>query len=372
MRGVTPTSLRLAAMLLLLWAAAGLAHAIVPVRVLLADGLPQLTLSFPGAHHGAIDGRTFATPLGLDWPMQVAGDSLLLDGSDVGRVLELGGEDGVVFQGRRYRGSLRLIARDGVIRVVNVLDLESYLRGVVPSEMQASWHVEALKAQAVAARTYTLVNLSPQSDYDVCATDDCQVYGGMDAEHPATDQALLATEGQVLTYQGDFARTYYHADSGGVIASSAEVWGGELPYLQTFQDVVSDGPHRRWTLRLEPARVAQGLNPIGLGVGSVQGMRVLQASASGRVLRAEVWGSAGRSTLSGATLRQQLRSWGLKSTRFVMTGDLSVSGEGWGHGVGMSQYGARALAEAGYSYSQILRFYYPDTQIQRLTVQAAR
>lgn len=342
------------------------------VRVLLADGLPDVEVSFPAAHEGTIDGRTFTTPYALTWPVGARADRIVVDGHDVGRVLDLTSGDGVTWAGRRYRGALRLVADGDRLRVLNVLDLESYLRGVVPAEMQASWPREALRAQAVAARTYTLIYADPSRTYDVCATDECQVYGGRDAERPATDAAVDDTQGQVVTYEGTYARTYYHADSGGVIASAAEVWGGEIAYLQAFRDVPSTGPHRAWTARLDPARVAATLEALGLGVGAVQRFVVSATSSSGRVVRAEVVGSGGRVVLDGVALRSALRGWGLKSTRFAMSGELDVRGEGWGHGVGMSQYGARALAEQGYAYSQILGFYYPETRLQRMTTNAAR
>ncbi len=359
--------------LVLLSAALGVAHAQAQalVRVLLADA-PAAIVRFDGPHRGALDGRPFEASLGLDWPVIAHGDRLWLDGRDAGHQLDLTSDDGFAWDGRRYRGTLRMLADQGRVRIVNVLDIEAYLRGVVPAEMQASWPAEALKAQAVAARTYTLLHLDPNRDYDVCATIDCQVYRGREVEHPASDAAIVATAGEVLTYGGVFARTYYHADSGGVIASSAEVWGSEIPYLQAFQDVVSGGPHASWSARLEPRGVTAQLAAIGVRVGTLQRLIVLEASSSGRVVRAEVVGSQGRAVLDGVTLRTQLRAWGLKSTRFVMTGDLTLRGEGWGHGVGMSQYGARALALAGYGYAQILGFYYPETRLQRLTVQAHR
>jgi stage II sporulation protein D len=341
------------------------------VRVLLAD-VPAAPIAFDGPHRGSLDGRAFETSHGLAWHVTAVGDRLWIDGRDVGESLDLASEDGVVWNGRTYRGGLRLSARGDAVRVVNVVDLESYLRGVVPAEMQASWPLEALKAQAVAARTYTLHHLDGRRDHDVCATVECQVYRGRDAEHPATDGAIAATSGEVLVYDGVFARTFYHADSGGVIASSAEVWGADLPYLQAFQDVATAGPHSVWTARLDPRAVAAHLATVGVQVGTPQRLRVLETSVSGRVVRAEVSGSGGRAVLDGATLRLQLRAWGLKSTRFVMTGDLTLRGHGWGHGVGMSQYGARALAAAGYGYAQILGFYYPDTVLQRLVHQAAR
>jgi stage II sporulation protein D len=368
MKGVKGVAVGL--LIVMAWLA-GVAGAQTLVRVLLAD-VAGVTIEFEGPHRGGLDGRAFETPHGLAWPLRAVGDRLWVDGREAGSTLDLTSDAGIVWNGRRYRGTLRLTARSGAVRVINVLDLESYLRGVVPAEMQASWPTEALKAQAVAARTYTLHHIDGGRDHDVCATVDCQVYRGWDAENPATDAAIAATAGEVLTYEGVFARTFYHADSGGVIASSAEVWGADLPYLQAFQDVANAGPHSVWTARLDARGTGAHLALAGVQIGNLVRLRVLETSLSGRVVRAEVVGSAGRAVLEGALLRTQLRAWGLKSTRFVMTGDLTLRGHGWGHGVGMSQYGARTLALAGHDYAQILGFYYPATVLQRLDHQAAR
>ena len=238
--------------------------------------------------------------------------------------------------------------------------------------MQASWSLEALKAQAVAARTYTVVNLKPQEDYDLCATEDCQKYTGITKEHPSSDQAIWETVGQVVTYNGQFARTYYHSDSGGIIASSGEVWGNDLPYLVAHRDTEISSPHQSWDREVDPIKVAAVLAAYGKNVGSVQALRILSYSDSGRVDQLEVSGSGGSVTLSGTTLTKMMREWGMKSTRFVMTGNLSARGSGWGHGVGMSQYGAKTLAEQGYAYSQILGFYYPGTGLSVLTYALAQ
>lgn len=354
-------------------ALAGLASAQPLVRVLLIETRDPVLITLPGAHRGAIDGHAFRTPFALDWPVAADRDRLVVDGREVGRQLDLAPDDGLLaFDGRRYRGALRLLARDGRVLVINVVDLESYLRGVVAAEMQASWPLEALKAQAVAARTYTLANVDHGASYDVCATTDCQVYRGAGAEHPRADQAIAETTGLVLTYGGAIARTYYHADSGGVIASSAEVWGTARPYLLAFQDVASDGPYRRWETRLDPAVVAASLHASGHRVGAVRRVRVLEFTESGRVRRLEVTGADGTTVLAGVAAREQARAWGLRSTRFHMAGDLVVRGEGWGHGVGMSQYGARQLALAGHDFTQILGFYYQGTALQRVATVAAR
>lgn len=355
--------------------ALGVARAAGPqIRVLLSDDAPRVEVAFGGAHRAYQGGAPlFRTPFALRWPVVARDGALWIEGRDVGDALLLRADDAaatVEIDGARYRGAVRLLAEGDRLRVVNVLDLESYLRGVVPAEMQAVWPLAALRAQAVAARTYTLAALDPGSDWDVCATDECQVYRGVAAEHPRADRAVADTAGLVLTYGGAFAQTYYHADSGGVIASSAEVWGRSLPYLVTRSDVDAPSPHRSWSVDLDPAIAGREFAARQGDVGDLVSLRPLAYSASGRVVEMEIVGDRGRSVLRGAELRSQLRAWGLKSTRFrVLSGSpglLRIRGEGWGHGVGMSQYGARTLAALGWDYARILAFYYPATRLQRL------
>lgn len=334
--------------------------------MLLAD-VPRGEVRVAGPHRGFVDAAAgFEASFGLAWPFAARDGELLIDGRAVGRSLALEPADGFAFDGRRYRGSVELLARGERVRVVNVLPLDDYLRGVVPAEMHASWPLEALKAQAIAARTYTLASLDPRADWDICATIDCQVYRGRDAENPRADRAVEETRGLVLTHGGGFARTYYHADSGGAVASSHEVWGTRAPYLVAIRDVPATSPHRSWRIRVDAEAVARSAAAAGASVGQVTRVRVLATSESGRVTSVEVAGTAGVAVLSGYQLRDALRGWGLKSTRFRMVGDLVAEGDGWGHGVGMSQYGARALAASGYAYWQILAFYYPGTALQRL------
>ncbi|MFO7544921.1 MAG: SpoIID/LytB domain-containing protein [Trueperaceae bacterium] len=341
------------------------------VRVLLASA-PSVMVGADGAHRGSVDGvPRFATAFGLAWPVVVRDGRLVVDGHEVGARLTIEGDGSfVLFDGRRFRGAITLRADGDMVEVLNVLDIESYLRGVVPSEMSASWPMEALKAQAVAARSYTLASLDPGGRYDLCATVDCQVYRGVVAEHARTDAAVSATAGVVVTYQGITAKTYYHSDSGGVVASSQEVWGAPSPYLVAMQDVAAITPHRSWSSRLDGAALGASLRSVGIDVGTVQGLRVVRLSESGRVLELEVHGTAGMRVLRGFQLRTLARGWGLRSMRFQVQGGLTVRGDGWGHGVGMSQYGARALASSGYDYSAILAFYYPSTGLTRFVAQA--
>ncbi len=360
----------------LCWVLAGTASAqgfggATVVRVLLALE-PSVVVEVEGPHSGTVDGgRRFRAGAGLEWPVTAVGDTLYVDGIAVGGTLSLEPEsEPFGFGGRRYRGGVRLAAVDGAVEVVNVVGIEDYLRGVVPSEMAASWPLEALKAQAVAARSYTLSSLDPYGRYDLCATEDCQVYRGVEAEHPRTDAAIAATAGVVVTYAGSTAKTYYHADSGGTVASSAEVWGTWSPYLLSRADAQANTPHRAWTTRLDGRAVGASLASAGLDVGEVTSLRVLGLSESGRVSELEVTGTRGARVLRGTQLRVLARSWGLKSMSFRVQGGLTVTGDGWGHGVGMSQYGARALASSGYDFSQILAFYYPNTGLTRFVAEA--
>jgi stage II sporulation protein D len=165
---------------------------------------------------------------------------------------------------------------------------------------------------------------------------------------------------------------YYHSDSGGATASAAEVWGYNLPYLPARSDVATRSPHAEWNVRIQPQVAASWLATIGVTIGPLESLRVLETSASGRVVRAELIGARGRVVLAGAVLTAQLRGWGLRSTRIVMTGPLTVRGQGWGHGVGMSQYGALAMAEAGRDYRTILAAYYPGTLLETVSALSER
>jgi len=338
------------------------------IRVLIDELDTAATINMYDAHNAYLDGQIwFSQASGGSRTVQASANQLYFDGQPVGRELMFEPAGQLFPWGtKEYRGSLRLIAENNTLKVINILDIEDYLQGVIPVEMKADWHLEALKAQAVAARTYVLANISPERTHDVCATQGCQRYDGYSAEHPQSNQAVQATQGVVVMYQGDFAETYYHADSGGTIASSQEVWGNALPYLVAHKDFVHETPHRNWNVTLEPSVLSQSVANLGQNVGQVSVLEVVRVGASGRVIEVQIRGSEGSAVISGKTLRQLLRSWGLKSTYFYMTGNLTVTGNGYGHGVGMSQYGANALAKSGREYTQILGFYYPYTELERL------
>jgi SpoIID/LytB domain protein len=216
---------------------------------------------------------------------------------------------------RPYRGNFVVTAANGQVRVVNHVGLEAYLFGVVPGEMPFHWVPEALKAQAVAARTYALAVRKSGSDFDLYPDVRSQVYGGISAERSSTTAAVQATAGRVVLYQGRLATTYFFSTSGGKTATVGDVWpgSGRIPYLISVPDPYdSASPHHKWgpfpvrSDKLRRAlRVRGRLVDVRLGV-----------TPSGRVRSVTAVGTAGVSTVTGADVRRAL---GLRSTWFQIS-----------------------------------------------------
>jgi stage II sporulation protein D len=254
----------------------------------------------------------------------------------------------------------------GRLTVINELDLEEYLYGVLKVEVDPGWPAEALKAQAVAARTLALYSLNrfASEGYDVRATTESQAYEGVTAEDPRTTAAVEDTRGEIMTYQGRPIFAAYHSDSGGYTESSELVWGGTYPYLKGVSDPYSTGaPNHEWVVRMDLTTFATRLRLSGRLVTNVTGIEVAEATPSGRAALVRVADAHGVLLLKGAELRSVLGA-GLRSTLFTVRlisddpPQVEFLGRGYGHGVGLSQWGARGMAEAGRQYREILSYYY--------------
>ena len=266
-----------------------------------------------------------------------------------------------------YRGVVELRrTAAGRLTVINELDLEEYLYGVLKNEVDPQWPTEALKAQAVASRTWALYSLNrfASEGYDVCATADCQVYRGVTAEDPRTSAAVDETRGEVMTYQGRPIFAAYHSDSGGSTESSELVWGGAYPYLRGVADPYSVGaPRHEWIVRMDLATFENRVRRSGRMITNVTGIEVAEATPSGRAALLRVAGAHGVLLLKGAELRAVLGA-DLRSTLFTVRlvpddpPQVEFQGRGSGHGVGLSQWGARGMAEMGRRYQEILGYYY--------------
>lgn len=305
---------------------------------------------------------------------------------------------------RQVRGDLEILLREEGLTLVNELDIESYLLAVVPSEMYAAMPIEALKAQAIAARTYALrsVGRYRSRGFDVLGSVASTAYKGVEREHPNTTQAVMETAGEVLTHRGRLAETLYSSSAGGHTASGEEVWGGKTAYLLATPEWGSDerGPSFplapatlekwlkyvpdvyssrseiglqstfRWVQRVPAEEIEARVRPYA-SIGEVVALIPGERSIGGYVSRVTIVGTAGSYVVQGDRIRSMLG--GLKSNAFKIetlpglfgsSRSFLIFGAGFGHGVGLSQFGAAGMAEAGMSASQILRHYYADTEIR--------
>lgn len=273
--------------------------------------------------------------------------------------------------GSPYRGELRVAkSAKGNMDVINILDVEAYLYGVIPKEMSSQWPLEALKAQAIAARTYVLYQKEKSKDraYDVIATTASQVYGGAGAEAAMSNQAVDKTKGMVLLYDGQLALTYFHANSGGMTEEARQVWSADVPYLKSVRDDFSaKAPGCSWKLSLNVDKIRTALNRKGVDVGQIERLVPLDISPSGRVTKIKIFHGGKESVLSGNDFRLKTDPTQVKSTLFTMTDDgdeIHLEGKGSGHGVGMSQWGAYIMAREGLSYGDILKHYYYGVELR--------
>jgi stage II sporulation protein D len=287
-------------------------------------------------------------------------------------------DGGFVYIGDRwYQGRTKLTRTSQGVTAINYVDLEDYIASVVGKEMYPTWPEEALKAQSVASRSFALFRRDQQlkrnSPFDVGDTVANQVYDGINSETITTQNAAAATRGQVLTYNGQIIEAAFHAASGGHTENSENIWTKAVPYLRGVPDFDQTAPVYQWNLSFTAAQMRQRLP----GIGNIMGLRPLQTSPQGRILKVQVVGDAGSRTMKGSQLRSAL---GLKSTLFAVTPQMGLmaassnsipaapvafqfAGQGSGHGIGMSQWGAYAMAQQGQSYQQILQHYYQGTQI---------
>lgn len=337
--------------------------------------------------------------------------------------LDKDGNDVISVDGKRYRGDIIIKRFPGSdMTVINYLSLEKYLYGVLPKEMSGDWPMEALKAQAVAARSYAISTIHKHEDigFNLCATTNCQVYGGYDAEKPRSNMAVDETLGEVLTYDGKVVTPFYHSSSGGHTEDSENVWSIELPYIRGVKDDFSlEAPNSSWTKSYTVSEIKNILNTAGLNIGDIKSVYSEGRTDSGRILSLKISDGSHEIDLAKGKTRSIFGPTVIKSMNFyintdvdyfiksadldkitrksmgsivILSADKSVkttadktyrvydgdeyitssgvptkyifNGTGYGHGLGMSQWGAKKMAELGYSYEDILKHYYTGTMIE--------
>ena len=340
-----------------------------------------------------------------------------------------------IFRGNTYYGGFQYQrAGGGNLTVSNVISLEDYVQGVIVEEMSASWPVEALKAQAVCARTYAYRNYTAQKHssqgFDLCNATHCQAYGGMDSVTSESSRAVTDTRGEYLWYNSSLIDAVYSSHDGGATESAVNVWGSNVPYLIGKEDpyeayVANRVPNYNWTVTYTAQELTDLLNSKGYINSGIVDFRVTKTSPTGNAIEITFTDSSGK---SWSKIRDDCRTFlGLRSIHYTVTGGgsstsgytvngngtiptlngayavdgsgstapltdgaayviggdgsvsqltpsagtggsagvFTITGSGWGHNVGMSQWGAYAMAQQGYSYLDILNFYYTGIEVRQ-------
>ncbi|WP_070000462.1 SpoIID/LytB domain-containing protein [Cellulosilyticum sp. I15G10I2] len=370
-------------------------------------------------------------------------EPLLLQGSENGYSFPIT----QVGNSRKYRGAIGVVnGQIGGLTALNTVDLEEYLYGVIPGEMPASWPQEALKTQAVAARSIAVFqyNRFINRGYNLVDTTLCQVYRGFSAECASTNAAVDATRGEVIKYNNKVAEALYSSTSGGVTEDAKYVWGNEVPYLKAVSDSFETEPAQKpWIRTITLSEINSVLMSQGINIGNLQGLEITSRTPAGRVQVLTFIGASGTHTIKNENVRtffSSTKEGSLKSRLFsfsgfigtptattpsqtvsvmsvdnivqknitaitaisssgievlagnpvvqsaqdkktlsvqtsqgmtspmqseLIFGDITVYGQGFGHGVGMSQSGAMGMAKAGYNYIEILKHYYSGVTVER-------
>ena len=319
------------------------------------------------------------------------------------------------FKQNVYRGGFEYRNTDGAITVINYVGMDDYVKGVLPYEMTPSWNIEALKAQAVCSRSYAWGSMGKHEEaygFDVCNTTNCQVYRGATQATENSDNAVDETAGEILYYEDKPVIGFFFSSDGGATEDAKNVWGYDYPYLRGVKDPYEDTETAYvgyWSKTLTAEEIGEKLRAAGKAIGEVCNVAITQVTAMGNVNELTITDTDGKMVvLTNASCRTTL---GLNSIRYTVTGSEGTSGSvrptrpvapvgvisrllgspiaiastvdgsagdagvsaagssftfdgaGWGHHVGMSQHGAKCMADKGFDYEEILTFYFTDIEV---------
>lgn len=349
-------------------AAAGGAFAVETVRIAVGPELKVATVSGESLSAGPDEEQGRFTPVPSGRAVLAVGeggltlnDAVVPEG--VVRLNAAGAQGPVLDVGAmRVQGDVVAVRGRLGVQLINVLSLEDYLAGVLGSEMPRSFPLEALKAQAVAARTYALQKKLEAYDkpWHLGSSVISQVYKGLAAHDARTQEAVEATRGQILTWRLQPIEAYFHASCGGRTEAGLDALGRALPYLRPVECPCASLPQSQWSLQLSKAEAQRALG------GKLSALQVQGRSRTGRAKAVQLGPSR---SLDAVTFREKVGYGRVKSLAFEAAphGDgWQLKGKGFGHGAGLCQWGANALAQQGKPYREILERYYPGTELQTL------
>ena len=341
------------------------------IRILLAENADSITAEVDGEYEmRLIDGaKSSVVKTGYSFgPARVffAGSDTVLEGEMRTRcVIEIVPKRGIFkVNGHRYRGTLRVDRSADKLLVIESTDIDGYLCGVLPSEVYPSWPSAALQAQAIAARTYAIskFNKRQAEQFHVRTSVLDQKYGGLDQEDVRTTDAVLATTGMVLNYGGAIFPAYYHSCCSGFTADGRTVFGADSSLSSVQCSYCGDSPKFRWVTRCSLSDARKRLS-----VPDLAGLSIENIGLDGRIGQVSLYRANGQPlVIAGTAFRDRM---GLFSTRFEISSEGSYfvfHGNGWGHGVGLCQWGARGMAKHGFGTNEILQKYYPGSTLVKM------
>jgi stage II sporulation protein D len=306
-------------------------------------------------------------------------DNGKLIGNYKGKITLDGNLTPISINGKKYRGEMEVIVNPknpSTLHVVNEVMLEDYLKSVVPSESPSSWPVESLKAQAVAARTYAVGNWKRRESlgFDLMPTVADQMYTGIEAERASSNQAVKETTGQVLIHNGKPINALFFSCSGGYTDSASEVWNtNEYPYIQPAKDFDQNAPKYKWEKSFTNQDIQKGLNQLGQDVGEIKDIKGIEFTPQKRVKKVEITGTKGKVVVDSNKFRFAIglnsTLWNVESSSALLKkspSNFTFKGGGWGHGLGMSQWGANQMSQEGKKYEEILKHYYTGVELSNI------
>lgn len=347
------------------------------IRVLILDNVSEADLFIKGRYEirSLADNKPSNTVLGkgrkgIHKKFRLKGGFLNMASVKTDAVIIIPARGVFYLNNRPLKGSL-VVKKNKAFKLsaINYVNIEDYVKGVLFQEVSHRWPIEALKAQAVATRTYALyyARINKDRDYDVSSDMYSQVYGGKDSERYRTNKAVRLTRGLALFYDGKIFPAFFHATCAGKTEDADELWDINLPCLKSVDCGFCVGsPHFKWAKTLEFKEIIDKLNAAGYNLKSLEDVQIIERNNSGRVRALSLTSGAKKTIMPGKDFRLIMGPKEIRSLNFKMeVNDTAVNffGFGWGHGVGMCQWGAYFMSKRGYKYQSILQFYYPGAKI---------
>ena len=348
----------------------GAGSAIETIRVAILKNAAEVTID----GDGILATRENKTAVALAMPVVVkAGKYGILIGNTSFARLTFVASSAVLINGKPYKGITEITPGEKGLLVVNELPIEEYLVGLINSEISSAWPIEAVKAQAVIARTYALNRKYARKSalFHLESTVMDQVYNGSLIEDSRSQRAVSETSGVVLMYNGAVIQSFYHSNCGGKTEATENVWGIALPYMKGVdcQYCLTSGSSA-WEIKLALKEIEERLKGAGFKVASVSDIRGGVRNNRGRLKQVIVVSSRGETAVAGDQFRKAVGYGVIKSTNFlvkVANGEALFSGIGNGHGVGLCQWGSKQRALDGFGYAEILSYYYPGTELKKFS-----